>query len=64
MSVTSRKILRACKDCGGYLTEFHMKNPFIDDTAEECSHCEPGEALAKLQYIARTVAKEDNDDHE
>ena len=59
MSTHSSTLDKACSKCANQLTRYHMKNPFIDDFADECSKCEPGEAMGFLNYWSRSAAREE-----
>lgn len=59
MSTHSTMLEKKCLTCDSHKVQYHMKNPFIDDFADECPKCEPGEALNTLNSWARSAAREE-----
>ena len=59
MGISSKTTTESCKKCARKLTRFYMKNPFIDDFADECSVCEPGYARDVLNSWSRSAAREE-----
>lgn len=61
MGTHTTTLKETCKKCETPLTRYHMKNPFIDDFSDECSKCEPGEAMGFLNSWSRSAAKAEQD---
>lgn len=63
MGISIKKLEIKCSKCGEFKTRVTMKNPFIDDYLDECPKCdECGDALQRLNAMARSEAKRENEE--
>jgi hypothetical protein len=59
MGTSFKTIESRCKKCETSLVRYFLKSTFIDDFADECPKCAPGEAIDRLRSWDRSAARED-----